>query len=165
MSLQRHAFLPCILGALFLAGCGGGGDQPAADTAASATSAAGSGDLTPFQVENGIGPVTEAVTLGPVDQKLAEHGEELFAGKCSACHKMDERYVGPPLGGVTTRRTPTYVMNMMLNPEEMYTRHPVARGLLAQYMTQMPNLQLSREEARAILEYLRTQPTTSAGEN
>ncbi len=164
MFLQRHGFLPGILGALLLAGCGGGGDQPAADTAASTTTAAAGGDLTPFQVENGIGPVTEPVTVGPVDEKLAEQGEELFAGKCSACHKMNERYVGPSLGGVTTRRTSTYVMNMMLNPEEMYTRHPVARGLLAQYMTQMPNLQLSREEARAILEYLRTQPDSSAGE-
>lgn len=164
MSLQRHVLVPFMIGALMLAGCGGGGDQPAADTAAAGNAAAVGSDLTPFEVLNGIGPVTEPLSLGPVDPSLAEQGEDLFAGKCSACHKMDERYVGPPLGGITTRRTPAYVMNMLLNPEEMYTRHPDARALLAQYMTQMPNLQLSREEARAILEYLRTQHDSAAGE-
>ena len=49
-------------------------------------------------------------------------------------------------------------MNMMLNPQEMYTRHPVAKELLGQYMTQMANLGLTVEQARAIVEYLRTTP-------
>ena len=48
---------------------------------------------------------------------MAEKGQELFTQKCSACHKMGERYVGPPLGGVVARRGPTFVMNMALNPE------------------------------------------------
>jgi len=49
-------------------------------------------------------------------------------------------------------------MNMMLNPQEMYTRHPVVKELLGQYMTQMANLGLTVEQARAIVEYLRTTP-------
>jgi cytochrome c len=120
--------------------------------------------LTAFQLKNGIGPITEEVKVGPVDKALAAQGEKLFTAKgCTACHKMGEKYVGPALGGVTERRTPTYVMNMMLNPQEMYEKHPVARGLLAEFMTQMPNLSLSHDEARAIMEYLRTQgPATAA---
>lgn len=110
--------------------------------------------LTQEQLEKGIGPVSE-VSLGQIEEDLAEQGEETFKTKCSACHKMDERYVGPALGRVLEQRTPEYVMNMILNPEEMLQKHPEARALLAQFMTPMPNQQLTREEARAVLEYLR----------
>ncbi|MEX1054621.1 MAG: c-type cytochrome, partial [Rhodothermales bacterium] len=72
-----------------------------------------------------------------------------------ACHKMDERYVGPALGDVTERRAPAYIMNMMLNPEEMIQKHPEVKALLAQYLTPMPNQQLTEADARAVLEYLR----------
>lgn len=150
-----------LVGVTFLAACGGGKGEPAPSSQAAAPAA--DGGLTPFQMENGIGPVKEAITLGPVDHELAEKGEAIFNGKCGACHKMAERYVGPALGEVTTRRTPAYILNMILNPEEMYTKHPVAKQLLAEHMTQMPNLALSQDEARQVLEYLRTQATTKAG--
>jgi mono/diheme cytochrome c family protein len=141
-----------ILGTLtLLAGCGSKPD--AGNTPASAPAA---GDaLTPFEIQNGVGPVTTAIAAGPIDKALAETGEHTFEAKCSGCHKLDERYVGPPLRDVTVRRTPTYVMNMILNPDGMYTRHPEARALLAQYATQMPNLHLTQDEARAIVEYFR----------
>ncbi len=139
---------------LLLAACGGGKSEAPAPPAAAAPSASG---LTPFQEQHGIGPVTEELVLGPVDHELAEDGKELFDTKCAACHKMDEKYVGPPLGEVTTKRSPTYLMNMILNPDGMYAKHPSARALLAEYMTQMPNLGLTHEQARQVVEYLRTQ--------
>ncbi len=142
-------------GIILTAGCGGSGSnqpQPPAPPPAGA-----GGDLTPFQLENGIGPVTAAVTLGKVDEELAEKGEEVFQAKCTPCHKITERYVGPALEEVLTRRSPTYVMNMILNPNEMVERHPVAKGVLAEYMTMMANQGLTVEEARSVLEYLRTQ--------
>lgn len=151
--------------ALAIAACGGeaapGSRQPAA---ASGTPAAqsGSADLTSFQQEHGIGPVTEPVTLGAFDHELAEDGAELFATKCSACHKMDERYVGPALGEVLARRTPAYVLNMILNPKEMYERHPVAKQLLAEHMSYMPNQGLTPEQARAVVEYLRPEGQKAA---
>ena len=46
---------------------------------------------------------------------------------------------------------------MILNPQEMVERHPVAKQLLAERMTFMANQNLTIEEARAVLEYLRTQ--------
>jgi cytochrome c1 len=134
--------------------CGPGGEreeQAKSEPAAAAAPA----DLTPFELKNGIGPVKTEVTLGPLDHAMAERGEKTFESKCSACHKMEERYVGPALGAVTERRTPTYIMNMILNPEGMYTRHPVAKQLLAEHLTQMPNLALSQDEARELVEYLR----------
>ncbi len=111
-------------------------------------------ELTEEEMEKGIGPVDE-VELGPVDRQLAAEGEQIFISLCASCHRLDERYVGPPLGDVLERRTPEYVMNMVLNPEEMIERHPVVRQLLAQYYVRMPNQGLSRDEARAVLEYLR----------
>jgi putative heme-binding domain-containing protein len=88
---------------------------------------------------------------------MAEQGEKVFQQKCGACHKMGEKYVGPALGEVTRRRTPAYIMNMILNPQEMVERHPVAKQLLAEHMTFMPNQGLTRDEARQVVDYLRTQ--------
>jgi hypothetical protein len=68
---------------------------------------------------------------------------------------MEDRYVGPALGTVLSKRTPVYVMNMMLNPEEMVKKHPEAQAMLAQFMTPMPNQNLTEDDARAVLEYLR----------
>jgi len=151
-----------VTASLIATGCGGGkSDQAPAPGAAQ--SAPADGGLTAFQMENGIGPVTQTIALGPVDHELAEDGQKLFESKCVLCHKMAERYVGPALGEVTQRRTAAYIMNMILNPEEMYTKHPVARQLLAEHMTQMPNLGLTQDQARQIVEYLRTQSTTKTG--
>ena len=136
------------------AGCGGGKDGGSSGAVPAAPPAS---DLSPFELEHGIGPVKEVVILGALDAKLAEKGEGVFKVKCTACHKMGEKYVGPALGEVLTRRTPTYVMNMVLNPNEMVERHPVAKQLLAEHMTMMANQGLTVDEARAVVEYLRTQ--------
>lgn len=139
----------------WLSGCGGGKERPQENAANPAPEAADG--LTPFEQEHGIGPVKEVVKLGPLDPKLAEQGSTIFTGKCTACHKMGEKYVGPALGEVLVRRSPTYVMNMILNPQEMVERHPVAKELLAEHMTFMANQGLTVDEARAVVEYLRTQ--------
>ena len=147
-------FFTLVLGVVFtlvLAACGGG-DAP--DAAASQTPT-GPAELTAQELENGIGPIKE-LTLGELDAALAEEGGAVFKTKCSACHKLDQRYVGPELGMVTQRRSPAFIMNMILNPEEMTKRHPVARQLLAEYAAPMAQQNLTEEEARAVLEYLRS---------
>lgn len=154
MAALRLTSLLSVTSLVGLMACGGG-DKAAPPPAASTPAAAGS-DLTPWQLTNGIGPVTEALTLGPIDQDEAAEGKKLFEAKCSACHKLGERYVGPPLGGITEKVTPEFAMNMILNPQEMYTRHPAVKKLLGEYMTQMPNLGLTQEQAREVVEYLRT---------
>lgn len=143
-----------IISLTFFAGCGGGSEN---GTQSSETSAKkSSGGLTAFEQENGIGPVTEKIELpATIDEELAEKGEALFETKCSACHKLDERYVGPAQRDLLDRRSPEYVMNMILNPAEMVKKHPEAKKMLAEFMTPMPNQNLSREEARSIVEYFR----------
>ncbi len=111
--------------------------------------------LTDFELQNGIGPVKQKLELGSIDPRLVKKGEEIFNIKCIACHKLNERYVGPAQRDVIKRRTPEYVMNMMLNPDEMLKKHPEAKKMLAEYMTPMTFQNLSYDDARAILEYFR----------
>ena len=105
--------------------------------------------------DKGIGPVT-SVEIGPLDNALAEKGKSIFETKCSACHKFEAKYVGPALGGVTKRRSPEWVMNMILNPVEMTQKDPVAKKLLEEHLTQMTFQDLTQDEARAIYEYFRS---------
>lgn len=142
-----------------LSACGGGGgesdDADAPGGAPSSAQSQAASDLTDWELEHGIGPITEPVNLGEIDPALVAQGEEKFTLLCTACHKLDERYVAPPLRDVTSRRTPEFVMNMMLNPLEMTQRHPATKQLLAEYYTPMAPLGLTEQDARALLEYLR----------
>lgn len=140
---------------LFVSACGDSGNDEAADFNKTKTVSANPNGLTDFEMENGIGPVKQKLEFGPIDPQLVKKGETIFAQKCASCHKLDEKYVGPAQRDLIKRRTPEYIINMMSNPEEMYKRHPEAKKLLAQYLTQMPNQNLTFEDARAILEYFR----------
>lgn len=104
----------------------------------------------------GIGPIS-AVTLGEIDQEMVSRGETAFKAKCTACHKLSKRFIGPALNGVTQRRSPEWIMNMIMNPEEMVQKDPIASQLLIEYNgAPMANQSVPEEEARAILEYFRT---------
>jgi mono/diheme cytochrome c family protein len=149
----RRLFI--LLAAFLLSACAGSGAAEQEQSNDTPARPAAAGGLTADQLEKGIGPITQ-VSLDVLDGALAQRGEEIFTLKCSACHKPDERYVGPALGDVTSRRTPEYVMNMILNPAEMIEKHPEARKLVAEFMMAMPNHSLTQDEARAVLEYLRS---------
>ncbi|NJW53249.1 c-type cytochrome [Salinimicrobium oceani] len=104
----------------------------------------------------GIGPISQVVLNDELDQAMVTRGEELFKNMCSACHKMDKKFVGPSLAGVTERRAPEWIMNMILNPQTMIQQDPIAKKLLVESnMAVMANQNLSEEETRAILEYFR----------
>ena len=106
----------------------------------------------------GIGPI-KSVTLGEIDEAMVAEGKELFKLKCSACHKVSKRVVGPAMLGVTERRSPEWIMNMILNPEVMVAENAIAKKLLAEYLAPMANQNLTEKEARVILEYFRTKTT------
>ena len=104
----------------------------------------------------GIGPIS-SVTLGEIDPTLAAEGEVVFKAKCTACHKITKKFVGPALKGVTQRRSSEWIMNMAMNPEEMIKKDPIAQKLLIEYNgAPMANQNITEAEARAILEYFRT---------
>lgn len=113
--------------------------------------------LTVFELENGIGPIKEKINLGPVDLNKAKLGKKTFEAKCSQCHKLDERYTGPALRNVTKRRTPEYILNNILNPDEMANKHPEAKKLVALHATKMTFQNVTKDDALNILEFFRSE--------
>ena len=159
--MSCHKSLALLLVTALVVGCGGGDDAPPASGDSGAPAAAPAAEpLSAIELEQGIGPIRD-LALGPVDENLAETGQQAFVIKCSACHKLEERYVAPMLGDVLERRRPEFVMNMILNATEMVERHPEVQTLLGEYFTPMPVQVTDEDEARAILEYLRSAQVTS----
>lgn len=99
----------------------------------------------------------EAKAPPPIDDELAEKGEELFKTTgCIACHTIGKgRLTGPDLAGVTERRKLEWIENMILDPDKMLENDAIARELLATYMVKMTNQNVKLEEAQAIIMYLR----------
>lgn len=120
------------------------------------TPAKSSADMVDFS-NKGIGPVKSVNLTDDIDQALAVRGKTTFENLCSACHKLDRKFIGPKMMGVTEIRSPEWIMNMILNPEEMIQKDPIAKQLLLESnMAVMANQNLTEEEARSILEYFRS---------
>lgn len=108
-------------------------------------------------VNKGVGPIKTITLQEPIDKALAEKGQEIFKNMCTACHKPTKRFIGPAPKGILERRTPEWVMNMILDPEGMLAKDPLAGELLKEFNgAPMANQNLTEEEARAVLEYFRT---------
>jgi len=93
----------------------------------------------------------------PLNQQWVTDGKGIYELKCQACHKLtDERLVGPGWKGVTQRREPHWVMNMITNVEMMLEKDPEAQKLLEQCLVRMPNQNISKDDSRQILEFMRS---------
>jgi mono/diheme cytochrome c family protein len=112
----------------------------------------------PVDLDNkGIGPIKSVDFSDSIDNDLADQGKAVFTQKCTACHMANRKLIGPAMQGIYDRRSPEWVMNMLLNPTEMLKDDPIANALLKEYNNvMMLNQNLTNEEARSIAEYLRT---------
>lgn len=142
------AFMP-----LMLVACGGDGSPslpPGAQapaTEAPADGSAPSADL--FTAED--------LKLGDIDPALVEKGKLTYDVKCQACHTLtDKRVVGPGWRGITTKRKPEWIMNMIVHTDAMLESDAEAQKMLEECLVRMPNQNLSHDEAREVLEYMRT---------
>lgn len=153
--------LVLIIAVALISSCGGESKktEKVAEPEVAAKEAA---EVDPMQ-DKGVGSITN-VTLGEIDEALAAEGKVLFTAKCTACHKISKRLIGPALLGITERRSPEWIMNMILNPEEMVAKNPIAKKLLEEYLAPMANQSLTETEARAILEYFRTKTSSTTEE-
>ncbi len=133
-------------------GNGNGGDASSRSASSGAAQEAG---LSDFELEHGIGPITSPMTMGDFDIEMAAKGQDIFESKCAACHQMENRLVGPPIEGLTERRSPEFLMNMILNPNDMARKHPEGQKMMQEYMMVMPFQNVSENEAREIVEYFR----------
>lgn len=105
----------------------------------------------------GIGPIKNLELPDNIDQGMADKGKVNFDAKCLACHKSHKKFIGPAPVGILDRRSPEWIMNMILNPSEMVQKDPIAKQLLIDHNgSPMADQGLTEEEARQILEYFRT---------
>ena len=136
----------------FAMACGGGESTPAT-TAVS--SAAAENSAAPAAVSC---PITaDDVNLGPIDQGMVAKGKELYDLKCQACHSLGtNRVVGPGWQGVADQRQPEWIMNMIVHTDAMLENDAEAQAMLEECLVRMPNQNLSKDDARNVLEFMRS---------
>jgi len=113
---------------------------------------------TRVDLENkGVGPIKELTLPSEIDAELAASGKELYEEYCTLCHKPEVDFIGPAPKGVLKRRTPEWVMNMILDPGRMLRDDPLAKELFMEFNgSPMSDQGMTEAQARAILEYFRT---------
>jgi cytochrome c551/c552 len=147
--------------ALFVISCGGSGDKTsntASEPAETATDAGSNAapENPSYDPNRGEGKFHDVEVSDKLDPAMAEKGQKLAELKCESCHKMtDERLVGPGWHGVTSRHKPAWIMNFMTNTDAMIDKDPKAQAMLEICMVRMPNQNLSDDDAREILEFMR----------
>ena len=117
------------------------------------------GEMTKNQPEvHGTELKESDITLAnPLDQTMVSAGKGTYELKCQSCHKLTgEKLVGPGWQDVTKRRKPVWIMNMVTNVDMMLETDPEAQKLLEQCLVRMPNQNLSKEDARKVLEFMRS---------
>ncbi len=113
--------------------------------------------VVPVDLDNdGVGPYKDVTFDDAINEELAAAGKAKY-NLCLACHTAEQRMIGPALKGIYERRSPAWVMNMIINPDGMLKEDPIAKALLKEYDNAiMLNQNLSEDDTRAIAEYLRT---------
>lgn len=148
---MKKSLFFCMLAALAW-GCSSNGES--ADTG-SATAQEETADAQDVDDGKGIGEIDHVDLNNPLDAGMVKAGEGIYDMKCSACHKLTaQRVVGPGWEGITTKRKPEWIMNMTLNVEVMLEKDPVAYELLKECLVRMPNQNLTKEDARNVLEFM-----------
>ena len=106
--------------------------------------------------DKGIGRFKHVPLTHPLDDSMVARGSVIFNSKCISCHKLtEEKLVGPGWKNITDRRTPEWIMNFITNTNVMLDSDLVAQQLMVTCITRMPNQNLSDDQARAILEFMR----------
>jgi len=154
---MKRMLLAAIVISLSITACGGGDENKKESPSSTAKPQSMIKKGVDPMTDKGVGPIT-SVTLAPeIDQEMAARGKAVYDKMCTACHKPTERFIGPAPKGILERRTPEWIMNMILNPDQMVKEDPIAKKLLMEYNgSPMANQNLTEEQAREVLEYFRT---------
>lgn len=138
--------------AMALYACSQGGKQDA-DNNVAAQPTANPEDYDPTRGEGKF----DKVDIGDqLDVALAKEGKVIADLKCASCHKYtDERLVGPGWAGVSEKHRPEWIMNFITNPDPMIDKDPELQAQLELCLVRMPNQNLSDDDARKILEFMR----------
>jgi mono/diheme cytochrome c family protein len=147
-----------ILCSMILASCGGG-SEPTAQPGNPNVEKEKPVEITDTKASysgKGIGTYT-SVDFAALTEEQALEGQAIFDSKCLACHEMtDVKKVGPGLAGITQRRTPEWILNMITNPQEMTQKDPMAMKLLEETLSQMTYQDVDDAQAKALLAYFKS---------
>ncbi len=154
--------LVAIAIALFVCSCGGGTGEKTPEfgtpKAPVPTATAPAATVASAQPAYPAGFITASdITLGPIDQAKVDAGKKIFDEKCHVCHGLsDQKVVGPGWKGVTEHRKPEWIMNMILHTQWMLENDTAAQNLVELTKAQMTDQQLTKDQARNMLELMRT---------
>lgn len=141
-----------LAGTLLLHSCGNN-NEGNTDNAGSTTGTTASADN---EVHGDLVKPGDVELTTPLNQEWVSHGKQIYDVKCQSCHRLDDtRVVGPGWAGITQKREPHWIMNMITNVDVMLEQDPEAQKLLEQCLVRMPNQNISKEESRHIIEFMR----------
>ncbi len=140
-----------------IASCGGNNNSESTTDETNRTTAAEIESGNPsYDPHRGEGKFTSVELGAAIDPVKADLGDKIAQVKCTSCHKTtDEKLVGPGWAGVTNRRKPEWIMNFITNTDVMIDKDPEVQAQLELCLVRMPNQNLSDEDARNLLEYMR----------
>lgn len=83
-------------------------------------------------------------------------GDALFKGNCAQCHAVNEQVVGPALGGISKRRTLSWIVPWVKNSSKVVANgDDYAVALFTKYnKQQMPSFALSDKAIASIVAYI-----------
>ncbi len=80
---------------------------------------------------------TQAFAVDPSvsnSEEAIEAGKAVFNTNCKTCHKLDQKYTGPALRGVTDRKDPAWIKNWIRNSQAVIASgDPYAVSLFNEY--------------------------------
>ncbi len=159
--IRKPLYLALPLGIAFLMASCGGDAQHAAPTDSTVAPTQPAGNETSAGVSYPAGFIT-ASTINPplgdqIDEGMVAEAKKIFDAKCHVCHGLGtEKVVGPGWKGVINERKPEWIMNMMLHTQWMVENDPAAQQLVEETKTVMPDQGLTEQEARSMLELIRS---------
>ena len=153
MNQKRFVSFVLVAAVAGLVACNSGNDSQTTENTTDTTSNTGAANA---GSDKGIGKFQNVELTHPLDEKMISQGKQVYDVKCASCHKLnDEKVVGPGWAKVTDRRTPEWIMNFITNVDEMIEKDPASQKMLEECLVRMPNQNLSDDDARAVLEFMR----------
>lgn len=141
---------------VLMVACGGSDAAAGGDKAPGNSNSGATAPATPLP-----GMITASDIKPPladaIDQGMVAEGKQISEVKCLACHSFgSNRVVGPGWENILKQRNPEWIMNMILHTDAMLENDPEAQAMLEECLVRMPNQNLSNDEARDVLEFMRT---------
>ncbi len=121
-------------------------------------------------------PIIASINTAVAQEVSADRGKELFTSKCTSCHKIGKKMIGPDLTGISEKREESWLISWIRNNQEMIKAGDAdAVAIYEEYnktaMTAFP--ELSDDDIRSILVYIdekasaappKQDPNTTGGE-